>query len=153
MEWEKYDIVEGKDEYSCEFLSEGPKGRIRKAIKFQHRPEIGPNVYNLSLGDYEEHTDLINDSVVSNNGDYKKILRSVAWSADKFVNSHPNAIILIRGLTDPRVRLFQMGIASAWSEIKERFEIWGRQANKWSPFEKGVNYEEFLFFKKVSQIK
>jgi len=42
-----------------------------------------------------------------------------------------------------------MGIALTWSEIKERYEVWGKRANKWSPFEKGVNYEEFLVFRKI----
>jgi len=150
MEWERYDIEEGRDDRTFEFCSYGPKGLIRKVIRFQHRPELGANVYNLSLGDYEEHTGLIDDSIVSNNGDYTKILKSVAWTVDKFVNSYPRAIILIRGSTASRSRLYQMGIASAWPEIKDRYEIWGRRANKWLSFEKGVNYEEFLVVKKIS---
>ena len=149
MEWERYDIEEGRDGLSYEFCSEGPKGWIRKTVKFQHRPEVGPNVYNLVLSDFEERTDLADDSAVSNNGDYKKVLLSVAEIAEKFLNLHPRAIISIRGLTASRSRLFQMGISSAWLEISERYDIWGRQANKWSSFEKGVNYEEFLVFKKI----
>jgi hypothetical protein len=151
MEWERYDIEEGGDGLTYDFYSDGPKGRIRKAIKFQHWPEMGHNVYNLSFGDYDEATDRILDNTVSNNGDYRAILRSVADSVEKFVNSHPQAIILIKGLTASRSRLYQMGIAFAWSEITNRYEVWGRQANEWSPFEKGINYEEFLVFSKISQ--
>jgi hypothetical protein len=149
MELERYDIVEGKDGQTFDFYSNGPKGRIRKAVKFQHRPELGSNVYNLSLGDYEEGTNMIDDSVVSNNGDPREILVSVGFAVDKFVNSHPRAIILIKGSTASRTRLYQMGIASAWLEIKERCEVWGRRADEWSPFEKGINYEEFLVFKNI----
>lgn len=146
---EKYDIIEGKDCQTFDFYSNGPKGRIRKAINFQHRPELGANVYNLSLGDYDEGTNMFDDSVVSNNGDPRKILVSVGFAVDKFVNLHPRAIILIKGSTASRTRLYQMGIASSWLEIKVRYEVWGRRANKWSLFEKGINYEEFLVFKNI----
>jgi len=149
MEWEGYDIEEGGDGFTHYFCSNGPNGRIRKSVKFQHRPDVGQNVYNLSLGDYDYDTGLFDYSIVSNNGDYKAILRTVAEIVEVFVNSHAQAIIVIRGLTMSRTRLYQMGIALAWLEIKERYEVWGRLANKWSPFEKGVNYEEFLVFKKI----
>jgi len=149
MEWERYDIEEGGDGQTYYFNSDGPNGIIRKTVRFQHWPKFGQNVFNLFLGDYEESMDRANDSIVSNNRDYKVILNSVAWCIDKFVNSHPQAIFLIRGSTASRSRFYQMGISSRWLEIKERYDIWGRQANKWSPFEKGVNYEEFLVFKKI----
>ena len=150
MEWERYDIVEAGDGQTYEFLSEGPKGQIRKIVRFQHWPALGINAYNLVLADYDECTGNTDDSIISNNGDYKAILKTVALIVEKFVNLHPLAIILLRGLTASRSRLFQMGIASAWSEISEIYDVWGGRTGKWSPFEKGVNYEEFLVFKKIS---
>ena len=149
MEWERYDIIEATEDYRDYFYSSGPKGRIKKAVKFQHRPKIGPNAYNLLFGDYEETSGRTDDSAVSNNGDSRAVLRTVADIVEDFVNSHPEAIILIKGLTPSRSRLYQMGISSAWSEIKVRYDVWGMRAKKWTPFEKGINYEEFLVFKKV----
>lgn len=151
MEWDGYDIIQGVDDHRYYFYSIGPKGWIRKAVTFQRMESLGPNAYNLLVGDVEEGTDKIDSSVVSNNEDYKSVLRTVAWIVEIFVDLHPRAIIFIRGLTASRTRLYQMGISLAWLEISHRFEIWGRQgAKKWSQFEKGVNYEEFLAFKKIS---
>jgi len=48
------------------------------------------------------------------------------------------------------MRLYQMGIASAWQEIKERYDILGKCNNNWKPYKKGVNYEAFLVFKKIA---
>src|ERR1051326_8529854 len=123
MEWERYDTMKGKDDWTYYFYSNGPKGRIRKGVRFQHRPELGQNVYNLFFGDYDEGADRMDDKVVSNNGDYKTILRTLAEITDEFVNSYPRAIILIRGATDSRSRLYQMGIAAAWLEIHARYEV------------------------------
>jgi hypothetical protein len=120
MEWERYDIAEGENGQSFYFYSDGPKGRIKKAVKFQHRPKIGPNANNLVFGDYDETTGRTDDSSVSNNGDSRAVLRTVADIVEEFVNSHPKAIILIKGLTPSRSRLYQMGIALAWLEIKVR---------------------------------
>ena len=121
-----------------------------KAVQFQHIPELGKNAYNLAFGDFDKLTGNIDYTVVSNNGDYKVILGTVAIIADNFVNSHPHAIIYVKGLSASRQRLYQIGISSAWLEIRERYDIWGKQNNKWVSFEKGGNYEEFLVFKKIS---
>jgi hypothetical protein len=150
MEWERYEVEQKKEGMIWKFFSDGPKGLIRKLVEFQHAPYVGFNVYNLFLGDYDEGKDRADDGVISDNGDYKIILWTVMWIIGKFVNLYPQSIILIRGTTASRSRLFQMGIALAWVEIQRRNEVWGRRANKWSPFEKGINYEEFLVFKKIS---
>jgi hypothetical protein len=42
-----------------------------------------------------------------------------------FFNLNPRAIILIRGRSPAHMRLYQMGIASAWQEINERYDILG----------------------------
>nr|MCU0440484.1 hypothetical protein [Raineya sp.] len=49
-----------------EFISEGPKGKIKKIVQFT---ETGTeNVYNLGFGDYNEKTKSIDDLAVTNNG-------------------------------------------------------------------------------------
>lgn len=148
MEWERYDIVEGEDGKTYEFRSDGPRGRIRKAVRFQHRPELGVNVFNLLFGDYDPDTDHIDDRSISNNGDTKTILTTVAEVVETFVNLYPRAIIFIMGSSASRMRLYQMGIASAWAEINEKYDVLGGKNNDWGPFKKGVNYEAFLVTKK-----
>jgi hypothetical protein len=77
------------------------------------------------FGDHTENANFIDDSTISN--------------------------ILIRGRSPARMRLYQMGIASAWEEINERYDILGKCNNNWIPFKKGVNYEAFLVFRKIAQ--
>ena len=49
-----------------EFVSEGPKGQIKKMV--QYTDTRTENVYNLAFGDYDEETKSINDLSVTNNG-------------------------------------------------------------------------------------
>ena len=102
------------------------------------------------FGDHVENANFIDDSTVSDNGDHKAVLRTVAEAVDFFFNINPTAIILIRGSSPARMRLYQMGIASAWQEIKERYDILGKCNNNWKPYKKGVNYEAFLVFNKIA---
>jgi hypothetical protein len=41
MEWEIYDLDKNENGLTYEFHSEGPKGRIRKIIQFQHLNDLG----------------------------------------------------------------------------------------------------------------
>ena len=148
MELESYEMRKKKDGLEYVFYSEGPKGRIAKAVRFQHRPELGREVYNLAFGDYDEHTDRLDDKIVSDNGDRERILYTIANAAIDFFKKRPLGIIMVRGTTKSRVRLYQIKIAFFWTEIRAHYEVLGKYQGKWTPFEKGVNYEEFVVFKK-----
>ena len=149
MDREWYEL-ENSDSLTYDFYSNGPKGRIKKRIKFQRDWNLGANVYNLMFGDYREITNFIDDSAISDNGDRKAVLRTVAQAVDVFVNLNPRAIIHIKGSSPARTRLYQMGIASAWREINERYDILGKSNNSWIPFKTGMNYEAFLVFTKIA---
>ena len=97
MNLPKYPIVEVHEKNMYEFYSEGPKGRLRKAIRFRHIPKLGANVYNLAFGDYDAVTDTIDDKVVSNNGDGKIVLHTVADAIVDFLVKKPLAFVLIKG--------------------------------------------------------
>ena len=135
------------------FLAKGrPKGKILKAAEFQSTPEFGRNAFNLALGDWDESTGGLNDRAISNNGDHLKVLHSVAEAVQEFINLWPDAIIRVVGNTSARTRLYQMGIASFWEDINRDFQVWGKFGEEWVPFRKGVNYKEFLIFKKIKSI-
>ena len=50
MNQEVYNVVSEYDPTVYEFLSDGPKGLIRKVIYYQ---EIRKDIFNLSFGDWE----------------------------------------------------------------------------------------------------
>ena len=86
--------------------------------------------------------------ITSNNGDQLKVMHTVAEAIINFIRSRPGAIILIKGSTSSRTRLYQMKIAGFWAEVSEQFEILGEFEKEWLRFRKGVNYKRFLVYKK-----
>lgn len=131
-----------------EFVSEGPKGSIRKIVEYTETAT--ENVYNLGFGDFDEITKSFNDLSVTNNGDSLKVLATVASTVYAFIEKHPNASILATGSTNVRTRLYRMGITNNLLEITEDFVVYGftNQGN-WEEFEIGEDYEAFLITKKV----
>lgn len=89
-----------------EFVSEGPKGKIKKVVRFT---KIDDSVYNLAFGDLEEDTGEINDSVISNNNDSSKVLATVAMIVKDFSLRYPDEWIVAIGSTHSRTRLYRMG--------------------------------------------
>lgn len=140
MNLERYTIVSDIDHVVYEFLSEGPKGAIRKLVFFQ---EIGNNVFNLFFGDWDEFEEKINEKVRSNNNDRDKVLATVASTVIEFLKYHPDAIIQAKGFTASRTRLYQMGIIAHLDEIRSIFNIEGYFEGKWCAFERGRNYSAF----------
>ena len=148
MKIAKYQLTAGYELLSYEFISEGPKGQIPKRIQFTlvNRQDV----YNLAFGDKDPRTGEIDDKVVSNNGDSEKVLATVVSAVFAFLDQHPDAWIFASGSTAARTRLYQMGIAKYYDEIKDDLEIYGQVADEWQPFEKNKDYLAFLARRKTS---
>ena len=72
MRNEKYSVEISGASMIFEFVSEGPKGSIKKRVEYR---QIGSeNIYNLGFGDINLETNEIDDKVVSDNNDSKKRL-------------------------------------------------------------------------------
>ncbi len=97
---------------------------------------IPDDVYNLAFGDYDEETESINDTVVTNNNDSQKVLATVASTLYVFTDKHPNVWIFAKGSNQTRTRLYRMGIAANLEEIIEDFEVYGLIEDDWEKFEK-----------------
>jgi hypothetical protein len=149
MEWVRYELVRSENGLKYTFYSEGPRGRIRKEIRFQLVPGLGKSTFNLAFGNYIEGADHLDDRSINNNNDRLKILHTVAFALIDFLEFRLRAIVWIKGSTLPRTRLYQMMISSVLMEINGEYEIYGKHGKEMSPFRKGVNYEEFIVFKKI----
>ena len=66
-----------------------------------------------------------------------------------FFENNPDKFVFATGSTESRTRLYRMGISNNLEEIRENFEVFGYQGNKWEIFAKGRDYEAFLI-KKIS---
>ncbi len=95
-----------------------------------------------------EETGEISDVVVTNNNNKKKVLATVASIVNDFILQYPDAMIVAKGSTSSRTRLYRMGIAIHLEEIGSNFEVFGLSNKKWELFEIQKEYEAFLIRKK-----
>lgn len=144
---ERYEVKTAPDVESFEFDSVGPRGTVRKVVRYS---EINVrNFYNLGFGDKDEMTGFISDLAVTNNNDSQKVLATVAATLYAFTDTHPGATIIATGSTEARTRLYRMGIANNLEAVEQDFEILGLNANmEWESFRKNVTYGAFLVRRK-----
>lgn len=146
MKYERYQIKVGEKFMSYDFESDGPKGKVTKLIQYIETELKG--FYNLGFGDKCHITGEIDDYVITNNGDSKKVLATVASTVYTFTNNYPNSWIYAKGSTKARTRLYRMGIGSNLIEIIQDFEIHGLKDSSWHIFERNVDYDAFLIRRK-----
>lgn len=147
MNLARYPYLANNNFNNYEFYSDGPKGRIKKGVRFSLMNNE-PMIYNLAFGDITEGTDLIDDAVVSNNNDRDMVLATVANTIFDFSNNYGNHYIFATGSTPARTRLYQMGITSLWNEISIDFAVLGFKDGSWQAFQSNINYEAFLVKRK-----
>jgi hypothetical protein len=145
MKYDKYELAADPSLMIFEFVSEGPKGEIEKLIEYIETGIKG--VYNLGFGD-KNIFGKIDDFVITNNGDSRKVLATVASTVITFTDKYPNASIYATGSSKARTRLYRMGIANNLSDILQYFEVYGLRGIVWYEFEKNVEYDAFLVKRK-----
>jgi len=129
-----------------EFVSEGPKGKVTKVVRYTESHLKG--LYNMGFGDKDELTNYLSDTSVTNNGDSQKVLATVAATLYVFTDEYPAALIVATGSTEARTRLYRMGIANNLEAIERDFIVLGLTAGEWQPFQRGVTYGAFLVRRK-----
>jgi hypothetical protein len=145
MHLPRYAFKTNENFLDYEFSSNGPKGNIKKVVRFT---EISTHIYNLAFGDLDDDSGEISDIVVSNNNDSRKVLATVAATVHDFTLQHPGAWIIAKGSTLSRTRLYRIGITNHWDAIEPDFEVFGLKENNWESFEKRRDYEAFLVSRK-----
>ena len=142
MKVEKYQLKSESNLTTFEFISEGPKGLIRKKIQFQLTST--PNLYNLAFGDTNPETGEIDDLVVSNNSDSEKVLATVVAAVYAFFNKHPQAYVHATGSSDARTRLYRIGITRFYEQMIKDFYLYGQVGDEFYEFEIANEYKGFL---------
>lgn len=145
-----YPYLKIPEEFYYEFYSEGPKGTIKKIIRYRLIQDKPYKIYNLGFGDWDDNENDVDDMVNTNNQDRQRVLATVANTFRDFLKSHPEASVFAKGSTNSRTRLYQMNIAAFWEEIANAsFVVNGYLKEAWQPFEKGINFEAFIIRKKI----
>ena len=144
---ERYGVKISNATMTFDFISEGPRGSIKKRVEYK---QMGENqVYNLAFGDVIEETNALDDKVISDNKDSKKVLTTVASTVYTFIGKYPNAAIYAEGSNVARTRLYRIGISNNLEELTEQFEVYSFLDNiGWVEYEKNKDYSAFYIIKK-----
>ncbi|MGH9946542.1 MAG: DUF6934 family protein [Pyrinomonadaceae bacterium] len=146
LKFERYELTSEKSLTVFEFVSEGPKGRIPKIVQYSETNFKG--IFNLGFGDKDSTSNQIDDTVISNNSDSRKVLATVAATVYAFTERYPNVWVYAAGNTRARTRLYRMGISNNLDEILEDFEVFGLENGAWVVFTKRDDYDAFLVRRK-----
>ena len=147
MRNERYLVKTSRASMTFDFVSEGPKGLIPKRVEY--RQYGNENIYNLGFGDLNVETGEIDDTVVTDNNDSKKVLSTVASTVYTFTEKYSGAVVYAQGSNAVRTRLYRIGISNNLEELTEKFDVRGYLPNKgWVVFEKNTDYLAFYIKRK-----
>lgn len=151
MKLPQYDITQDETPYTYQFISEGKRGKIYKIVIFQETEAKG--FFNLGFGDKDNETgELLDDTIVSDNGDSEKVLATVVAIVYLFTDENPDAYIYAEGSTPSRNRLYRKGITKFLKQALKDFYIYGLVSEEvMEPFDPNGNYIGFLVHRKKQQ--
>jgi hypothetical protein len=104
---------------------------------------ISPLWYNLGFGDVDIISDKMIDDSISNNGDMRVVLATVAAIAHDFMCKNKGIVVMAAGLDAVRNRLYRMSINIHWFAISAEFEVFGWRNGEWENFSKEETYDAF----------
>ena len=133
-----YDIFPSNGKKQFIFLSEGSQGIIAKFIFFSLMPT---NEWNLGFGDWKNGD--ISDSVVTNNYDALKVMRTVAKATLEFFGEHPESIVVIKPVDEKRKRLYNLLFQKHFKEIDLIFKLSGFIKGIEEPYSPENTYDNF----------
>lgn len=128
----KYDLYRNSDTTIFEFKSTGKNGEITKVIVYSATQS--EEIYNLAFGDLIfngfQNKYILDESIVTNNGDRDIILGTVAISVYIFTEKYPEKMVFFKGSTIARTRLYRRVIKINLEELSETFVIFGAMKNE-----------------------
>ena len=118
-----YDVAVSRNRLRYEFISVGPKGNIRKVVECVYLENL--TLWNLGFGDFDPVTGKISDDVVSDNGDGRKVIATVALTLFTFFEKHPNETIIFTGSDERRTLLYNRTVSQFYDEFSDQLLITG----------------------------
>ncbi|RZM29686.1 MAG: hypothetical protein EOO88_03905 [Pedobacter sp.] len=143
---DQYDCYAHRDYLSYEFVSSGVNGQIIKIVQYSKIMMSGIEVYNLGFGDLVNGE--VSDKAVSNNGDMRKILATVASTVYDFTNRNDFPWIYAKGGDRIRTMLYQRKLRNQLAEISRDFDLYGLTERGWKEFRIDTDYHAFLIKRK-----
>jgi hypothetical protein len=121
------------------FESEGVKGSVFKIVALTLNKD---NTWNLGFGDLK--TDgFVNDSIITNNQDAAKVIRTVAKIAIDFLVQNPESTVEIKPVDVKRKRLYNSVFQRYYEEIDPLFNLLGFVGADEEPYSPLKSYDKF----------
>lgn len=121
------------------FASIGEKGKIIKVVAFF---PIADNVWNLGFGDLQNDGS-VDDLVVTDNQDARKVLQTVAKIAIDYLVQFPNRILEIKPSDEKRKRLYNSVFQRYFPDIELIFNITGFLGKEEEQYMPSIFYDKF----------
>jgi hypothetical protein len=121
------------------FESEGVKGSVFKIVALTLSDN---NIWNLGFGDLKPDG-FVNDSIITNNQDAAKVIRTVAKIAIDFLVQNPESIIEIKPVDDKRKRLYNSVFQRYYNDIEPNFNLLGFLGDNEEPYSPLKSYDRF----------
>ena len=121
------------------------KQSIQKIVLLMDTSE--PNLFQLSLADIldDGSFDFLN---ISNNGDFEKVMATVAQIIMVFFKQNPEAVVAFTGSTPQRTRLYRIVLVRELHQISNRFLVKGLTDDGFVDFEPDKDYAGFVIYRK-----
>jgi hypothetical protein len=116
---------------------------IVKVVEYTYLSSL--NCWNLGFGDFNEQTGDIDDLAISDNGDGRKVIATVAMTLLDFFADYPEETVIFTGSTGLRSRIYQRAVLQYATEFSNLLIINGiNQEGELQPLETEATYFAFL---------
>ncbi|MEI9919782.1 MAG: hypothetical protein WDO14_13435 [Bacteroidota bacterium] len=134
------------------FESNNPEGDnpVTKVVLYVPLFRQGRKYYNLEFGDYNRTTGRTDDLVVTDNGDMRKVLKTVASTLEMFFEDFPDKVVHIDGSNSIRRAYYHKLIKDYYNFIVPLFDVHGHTKGKLEAFQLGIEYEFIVVSKHKS---
>ena len=105
------------------------------------------NVFNLALLDELDNGEF-SDMSVSNNDDMIPVLATVSKIIADFLNCFPDSSVAFRGSDARRDRLYRMALGRELVKLKQAYDVYGFDGERFISFERNQLYQGFLIRKR-----
>ncbi len=139
-----YDYISEEGGHTYRFTSIGPKGEIQKIVSVS--PAVG-NAWYFAFGDAIGDGDDFDDEVISNNGDMRKVLQTLANIIYDFLAENPDFKVVAHPVDGKRKTLYNWVIQRNFELISAELEIVGVLNNTAEPILRTPKkqYDLFVF--------
>ena len=133
--------------YACKFHSLGKNGDFQLRIFITRPKGNNENYFNLGFGVWNPEKRRVDDTIELKNGDFERILATIAQVALDFLEANPSATLYAEGSTKARTRLYQREITKHLNLIPDGLQVYGLiKENEigFIEFRSGINFDAFL---------